>query len=664
MRDSDGKRNGGTESDDGAKEEHGANGENGEDGLGSPRLERETTDIAEPGISEMSSPLHHVDSSEMDSIANAARDAALHHVLSTDAIDSVQRATTDDYHPPRTPPSRLPLRSSPSAPAALASPDAEKESNLPDTSDVLEFEHKLMVEGTKSAANSDDLALSEKSAESIPTPLALEGGEHLMAPGAYRLSMSHPPQRVALDSAEYEGSSSLRASSGRSLSSPTVQRPETLLVEATLVEQDGNDEHGNTTSSHPGKPLVNAQTVRESRIPRGCWYLGLVVVIALAASAGAIVATQAGKRGNDTTMGDTAIGLPTLAPTRSPTQAPVVADPLEELLDTLPLFSTAALEDPVSPQSQALAWLAASPMLSTYSLERQRQLFAMVSLYYATAGPNWYDKANWLNPMVPECAWFSTFASVQDVCTIDGMLRHLAMSANMPNGTIPDEVALLHQLETLDLSHNGLMGKLPRSLSTMTTLRVLDLTDNLLGGLLPPELGALSELRRVRLGLQFNLRGPLPADAFSHWGQLIELNLSENFFDRGLPSALAQLSSLQVLDLSFNLLEGPLLAEIGQLTQLRVINLELNSFVGMIPSTWGNLTNLEVLSLDSNSLIGSVPVALCARAASSRLDMEVECASLDCTCGCRCEGASSEPPTRAPRTVSPNEATFGPTLLL
>jgi hypothetical protein len=216
----------------------------------------------------------------------------------------------------------------------LASPDAEKESNLPDTSDVLEnldkhipFEQKVVVEGTKSAANSDDLTLLEKGAESIPTPLALEGGEHHMPPGAYRLSMSHPPQRVVLDSAEYEGSSSLRASSGRSRSSVASQRPETLLVEATFVEQDGNDGHGNTTSSHPGKPLANAQQVRESRIPRGCWYFGLVVVIALAASAGAIIAAQAGKRGTDKMeeMGDTATGRPTLAPTKFPTQAPVVA---------------------------------------------------------------------------------------------------------------------------------------------------------------------------------------------------------------------------------------------------------------------------------------------------------------------------------------------------
>uniref|UniRef100_A0A0E0FGL8 Leucine-rich repeat-containing N-terminal plant-type domain-containing protein n=1 Tax=Oryza nivara TaxID=4536 RepID=A0A0E0FGL8_ORYNI len=69
-------------------------------------------------------------------------------------------------------------------------------------------------------------------------------------------------------------------------------------------------------------------------------------------------------------------------------------------------------------------------------------------------------------------------------------LTHLSISppsftGQIPAGQIPNQLASLHQLESLDLSSNKLSGEIPRKLASLDFLSTLNLSDNMLEGSIP-----------------------------------------------------------------------------------------------------------------------------------------------------------------------------------
>jgi hypothetical protein len=141
---------------------------------------------------------------------------------------------------------------------------------------------------------------------------------------------------------------------------------------------------------------VNQADDSEVRVRRNFLVTGLSVLVAIAA-VGAVLATQLGGGGSD---GDVDREVPPVLPgptvtssptaTSSPTVSPTDISRLEELRQTLPRDTLVALNDPTTFQSRAFDWLSESPSLAEYSLDRRRQLFSMVSFFFATSGPTWF----------------------------------------------------------------------------------------------------------------------------------------------------------------------------------------------------------------------------------------------------------------------------------
>ncbi|GKD99163.1 leucine-rich repeat-containing protein, partial [Tanacetum coccineum] len=85
------------------------------------------------------------------------------------------------------------------------------------------------------------------------------------------------------------------------------------------------------------------------------------------------------------------------------------------------------------------------------------------------------------------------------------------------------------------------------------------------------------------------------------------IDLSNNYFERGIPEIIGNLSSLKVLNLSHNSLNGRIPDSLGNLTEIESLDLSWNQLTGNIPQRLADLTFLGFLNLSKSHLEGSIP---------------------------------------------------------
>jgi Leucine Rich repeats (2 copies)/Leucine rich repeat len=181
-----------------------------------------------------------------------------------------------------------------------------------------------------------------------------------------------------------------------------------------------------------------------------------------------------------------------------------------------------------------------------------------------------------------------------------------------------------------DVMTGGLVGTLPSQIGLLTNLQTLDFALNRLTGSLPTQIGQLTNLSSLVVA-QNNLRS-LP----SQIGQLTtlqSLDLSYNELSGYLISQIGQLTNLQDLDLFYNDMSGSLPSQIGQMTSLIFLSVSDNALSGSLPSQIGKLTNLQYLYLSGNKFIGTVPDSVCLLRNQSLFDLWADCVS-EVSCNC------------------------------
>uniref|UniRef100_A0A0E0LY88 Protein kinase domain-containing protein n=1 Tax=Oryza punctata TaxID=4537 RepID=A0A0E0LY88_ORYPU len=181
------------------------------------------------------------------------------------------------------------------------------------------------------------------------------------------------------------------------------------------------------------------------------------------------------------------------------------------------------------------------------------------------------------------------------------------VSVVLPNaqlvGPIARELGLIEHLRHLDLSGNALNGTLPVELLRAPELRVLSLAGNGITGSLPEEVGQLRSLRALNLAGNA-LSGPIPAN-LTLLPNLTAVSLANNFFSGALP--VGGFPALQVLDVSSNLLNGTLPPDFGG-AALRYVNLSSNRLAGAIPHEMASRLPANVtIDLSYNNLTGAIP---------------------------------------------------------
>ncbi|KAG8049417.1 hypothetical protein GUJ93_ZPchr0009g2402 [Zizania palustris] len=158
-------------------------------------------------------------------------------------------------------------------------------------------------------------------------------------------------------------------------------------------------------------------------------------------------------------------------------------------------------------------------------------------------------------------------------------LRHLDLSGNALNGTVPVELLRAPELRVLSLAGNGITGGLPEQVGQLRSLRALNIAGNALSGAIPGNLTVLPNLTAVSLANNY-FSGALPAGGFP---------------------------ALQVLDVSSNLLNGTLPPDFGG-PALRYVNLSSNRLAGTIPPEMASRLPANVtIDLSYNNLTGAIP---------------------------------------------------------
>ncbi|KAG6525261.1 probable LRR receptor-like serine/threonine-protein kinase At4g37250 [Zingiber officinale] len=164
-----------------------------------------------------------------------------------------------------------------------------------------------------------------------------------------------------------------------------------------------------------------------------------------------------------------------------------------------------------------------------------------------------------------------------------GRLRHLELSGNALNGTLPASFFNSSELRVLSLADNEISGDIPEIPDgCLNELQVLNLSDNALVGKVPGGLALLPNLTTIAVANNY-LSGELPAGGFG---------------DR-----------VEYVDLSANLINGSLPPDLGG-PSLRYLNLSRNQISGAIPPQLASgIPANSTVDFAFNNLTGEIPQA-------------------------------------------------------
>ena len=238
-------------------------------------------------------------------------------------------------------------------------------------------------------------------------------------------------------------------------------------------------------------------------------------------------------------------------------------------------------------------------------------LVALVGLYASTGGKDWTSNENWLS-QAPLAAWHGV--------TVDanGRVTELDLSDNNLTGSLPSSMSKLADLKKIDLGGNaGLVGPIPESLTGLS-IESLDLEGT---GLCVP---STSSYQRWLNGIADTSGVDDCAVDVPDWEALVtfyhETNgsgwrenanwLSTEPLDEWFGVSTDADGRVTALALSRNNLLGPLPAALGRLDKLESLDLAGNDLSGPIPPELGGLERLKELYLHTCSISGTIPPEL------------------------------------------------------
>jgi hypothetical protein len=276
---------------------------------------------------------------------------------------------------------------------------------------------------------------------------------------------------------------------------------------------------------------------------------------------------------------------------------------LEYFVQTaLPPYSQQAiLEDSGSPQAKAIQFLKHDPQFGIYDTMRRLTRFALGVFYYdlhrKLGDYSWGFSAHWVTNS-SECDWYTTHNS-SSMCSPDGRLVTLALEGNQLAGTLPAEISLLADLESIDLSGNFIRGNIPNEIDVLRSLSLLDLGFNDMDGTIPRSLKNLTKLGYLDLfsnyltgSIQESLFAPLAELSPGRPGSTMQPGSTRGSNRRITQSEERTPRPLEYADFGDNMLTGTFPSSIGLALRLGCLSLRDNYLKGTVPASLSNLTLL------------------------------------------------------------------------
>lgn len=291
-----------------------------------------------------------------------------------------------------------------------------------------------------------------------------------------------------------------------------------------------------------------------------------------------------------------------VGPTVAPTDFAVLRDALAQV------SGEAALDDPSSPQRQALQWLytddPAQVRVVTHGRLALVQRYVLVLLYFALNGETWSDTIarNYLNGQ-HECSWNGITCGISS--RTNRVIRVNLQSANV-TGSLPKELGKLAYLQALIMNGNSLTGTIPIKLYQLSVLRQLDLSQNALSGPIKNRIWKLNSITEVNLG-QNSLTGDLPEFDVDCIPAILSVDLSDNQLTGTIPTLYGKISLLKSLLLSKNQLSGTIPEDLYMVPTLQRLDVGTNQLSGTLSAQLWKNPSLQVTYFCLNRLEGTIP---------------------------------------------------------
>jgi Leucine-rich repeat (LRR) protein len=301
---------------------------------------------------------------------------------------------------------------------------------------------------------------------------------------------------------------------------------------------------------------------------------------------------------------------------------------------------TTALDDPNSPQTQALKWmLYGDPLQLPLPIQRDDpfvQRYIIATFVFAVIPPSSSSEVRQEFGMLStkhECLWNSEWKRADDDHSMDSIrmgilcnhdyydhdkegeqgidsesdgessnhsVKAIIIKSAGLHGTLPPELESLYRLEKLALDGNKIQGEIP----VMPYLRYLSLAYNELTGYIPTHFSEMTRLTILSMS-ENALQGSIPR-SFAAMEDLKILALDGNELTGGL-GYIYPLTNLEEIYLSYNSLDDQLSnGSFGKMSRLKVIDMKSNRLSGPLPDILWNMTNLRVVDFHHNALDGHI----------------------------------------------------------
>lgn len=450
-----------------------------------------------------------------------------------------------------------------------------------------------------------------------------------------------------------------------------------------------NDDEGSEESK---PPLPEAEKYDPTKIPTqqkkiGRFQILLTIIVII------IVAVIVSVTIMFTKKSDHVEKVPT--PTMQPTSMAELL--MKQKLETISMKNRTLFDDSGTPYNQAYEWMLSDEISLDALMNKPnddvlRERFALSHFYFSlTLESNWtlcshYSDGMPLRPGENETicnfnapletkgeayvtkTYNTRWLSNSDVCFWGGVYCHneelisdsfigsIEMFNNNLQGTISEQIGLLHSLNILLLTNNRISGKIPAGIEKFTDffsfrvnnnnlrddlekmyqftslvnldlssnqfygtisteigllrqIRYLFLSNNTLTGFIPTEIGKLSRLDYFSTEQNPKMNGTLPMEV-GNMVSLNELRLENSGLHGTIPTEVGELREIQKLILENNRFSGNIPDSIYELNSLKRLYLGKNRLNGTLAHKIGHLSSLEIIHVHSNELTGQIPTEI------------------------------------------------------
>ena len=221
--------------------------------------------------------------------------------------------------------------------------------------------------------------------------------------------------------------------------------------------------------------------------------------------------------------------------------------------------------------------------------QHKREREALITIYYALDGDNWYINDNWCSDK-PLSEWYGIRLGV------DGYIEDLSLECNNLSGALPKDIVNLKNLVALNFADNNDITIIPNEVTKMQRIAVLWLPAV---EYLPDSIFSITTLYDLQLNLTKIEHIVIDVSKLQY---LINLSLVSDGLS--FPINIKELKNLRALSLDGFVGKFPVITGLMELNSLSIVRCEIQD---EFPENWEGLNNLIDINLSGNKIASGIP---------------------------------------------------------